>query len=319
MGYIGNIPAEKYTTFAKQTFTPDSSTVAFTLDYPVANENELAVFVNNVRQEPGSGKAYTATGNTLTMSEAPTSGHAMYAIYLGKTMATNTPADGSVTNARLAGSIANDKLANSSITLNGSAVSLGGSATTATTNGRQVLLSTQTPSGASSVEFINGSGSIDFGSTYKYHIFEFENISSSSSGDFLLFNGSTNGGSSYSVSKTHVHLQAGVNAGSYFGLTVDTGQSFEDGTGQATLVAGVDTALNTDRLITGTFFAYQSSATSYGKNYKGEFIYDASGTVKAKMQFPFGIMQTTSAITAYKFWMNTGTITGTIRLYGVTV
>ena len=127
MGYIGNTPAEKYITLSKQTFTPDSSTVAFTLDNPVANENELAVFVNNVRQEPGSGKAYTATGNTLTMSEAPTSGHAMYAIYLGKTMATNTPADGSVTNAMLAGSIANSKLANSSITVNGSAVSLGGS------------------------------------------------------------------------------------------------------------------------------------------------------------------------------------------------
>jgi hypothetical protein len=98
MGYIGNTPAEKYITLSKQTFTPDSSAVAFTLDNPVANENELAVFVNNVRQEPGSGKAYTATGTTLTMSEAPTSGHTMYAIYLGKTMATNTPADGSVTN-----------------------------------------------------------------------------------------------------------------------------------------------------------------------------------------------------------------------------
>ena len=97
MGYIGNTPAEKYITLSKQTFTPDSSTVAFTLDNPVANENELALFVNNVRQEPGSGRAYTATGTTLTMSEAPTSGHAMYAIYLGKTMATNTPADGSVT------------------------------------------------------------------------------------------------------------------------------------------------------------------------------------------------------------------------------
>jgi len=102
MGYIGNTPAEKYITLSKQTFTPDSSTVAFTLDNPVANENELAVFVNNVRQEPGSGKAYTATGTTLTMSEAPTSGHAMYAIYLGKTMATNTPAAGSVTHDMLA-------------------------------------------------------------------------------------------------------------------------------------------------------------------------------------------------------------------------
>ena len=318
MPYLGNTPADKYSSYSVQHFTT-SATTSYTLDFPVANENEIELFINNVRQEPGSSYAYTASGTSLTLSAATSASDTMYCVFQGKSTQTVAPATGSVTNAMLAGSIANNKLANSSITLNGSAVSLGGSATTATTNGRQVLLSTQTPSGASSVEFINGSGSIDFGSTYKYHIFEFENISSSSSGDFLLFNGSTNGGSSYSVSKTHVHLQAGVNAGSYFGLTVDTGQSFEDGTGQATLVAGVDTALNTDRLITGTFFAYQSSATSYGKNYKGEFIYDASGTVKAKMQFPFGIMQTTSAITAYKFWMNTGTITGTIRLYGVTV
>ena len=46
---------------------------------------------------------------------------------------TTTPADGSITNAMLAGSIANAKLANSSITINGSAVSLGGSVSVATT------------------------------------------------------------------------------------------------------------------------------------------------------------------------------------------
>ena len=41
-------------------------------------------------------------------------------------------ADGSLTNAKLAGSIANDKLANNSVTINGSAVALGGSVTIAT-------------------------------------------------------------------------------------------------------------------------------------------------------------------------------------------
>jgi len=46
---------------------------------------------------------------------------------------TTTPADGSITNAMLAGSIANAKLTNSSITINGSAVSLGGSVNVATT------------------------------------------------------------------------------------------------------------------------------------------------------------------------------------------
>ncbi len=127
MAYIGNTPALQYITHAKQTFTPDSSTVAFTLSNAVANENELEVFVNNVRQEPGSGKAYTASGTTLTMSEAPNTGDGFYCIYQGKATQTVTPGASTVTNAMLAGSIANAKLANSSITLNSSAVSLGGS------------------------------------------------------------------------------------------------------------------------------------------------------------------------------------------------
>ena len=48
MAYIGNTPALQYITHAKQTFTPNGSTVAFTLSQSVANENELEVFVNNV-------------------------------------------------------------------------------------------------------------------------------------------------------------------------------------------------------------------------------------------------------------------------------
>ena len=133
MAYIGNTPALQYITHAKQTFTADSSAVAFTLSQAVANENELEVFVNNVRQEPGSGKAYTASGTTLTMSAAPTTGDSFYCIYQGKATQTVTPGASTVTNDMLSGSIANAKLANSSITLNSSAVSLGGSHTLANT------------------------------------------------------------------------------------------------------------------------------------------------------------------------------------------
>ena len=134
MGYIGNRPADSYTSFAVQHFTT-SATTTYSLDNPVANENEIALFINNVRQEPGSSYAYTASGTTLTLSAATSASDTMYCVFIGKAVQTVTPASGSVTNDMLAGSIANAKLANSSITLNGSAVSLGGSATTATTNG----------------------------------------------------------------------------------------------------------------------------------------------------------------------------------------
>ena len=52
MSYIGIQPAEKFTSFAPQTVSV-SATTSYTLDHAVANENEIALFVNNVRQQPG--------------------------------------------------------------------------------------------------------------------------------------------------------------------------------------------------------------------------------------------------------------------------
>jgi len=71
---------------------------------------------------------------------------------------TTTPADGSITNAMLAGSIANSKLSNSSITINGSAVSLGGSVNVATT-----AYSNGTNTANSNKIFYNNTGSIPSG------------------------------------------------------------------------------------------------------------------------------------------------------------
>ena len=96
MAYIGVQPADAYTSFAVQHFTT-SATDIFTLDYPVANENEIALFINNVRQEPGSSYAYTASGTTLTLSSAITGSDSMYAVFIGKAVQTVSPSSGSLT------------------------------------------------------------------------------------------------------------------------------------------------------------------------------------------------------------------------------
>ncbi len=46
MAYIGPLPAETFTSFATQEFST-SATTSYTLDHPVTNENELALFINN--------------------------------------------------------------------------------------------------------------------------------------------------------------------------------------------------------------------------------------------------------------------------------
>ena len=95
MPFIGNQPALSYTSFAKQDFTT-SATTSYTLDNSVANENEIALFINFVRQEPTT--AYSASGTTLTLTSATSASDDMYCVFLGKAVQTVTPASGSVTN-----------------------------------------------------------------------------------------------------------------------------------------------------------------------------------------------------------------------------
>jgi len=99
--YLGNQPALNYTSFAKQDFTT-SATTSYTLDNPVANANELALFINNVRQEPTT--AYSASGTSLTLTEATSSSDDMYCVYLGKAVQTVNPPNASVGTAQLSAS-----------------------------------------------------------------------------------------------------------------------------------------------------------------------------------------------------------------------
>jgi hypothetical protein len=105
MPFIGNQPALSYTSFAKQDFTT-SATTSYTLDQPVANANELALFINFVRQEPTT--AYTASGTTLTLTSATSATDDMYCVFLGKAVQTVNPP---------AGSVGTSQLANGAVTL----------------------------------------------------------------------------------------------------------------------------------------------------------------------------------------------------------
>jgi hypothetical protein len=105
MPYIGNDLATQFQAFATQTITGDGST-GYTLDRAVANGKELLVYINNVKQEEGSGKAYTASGTTITFSEAVASGDSCYLVYMGSAQQTVTAPDGSI----VSGQIANAEL-----------------------------------------------------------------------------------------------------------------------------------------------------------------------------------------------------------------
>ena len=103
MAYLGNAPARSFISFERQVFTIVNSQTAYTLDHSVNNENDIRLVINNIVQEPGSGKAYTASGTTLTLSAALVNGtDEMYCVFLGRAVATNAPGAGSVNTAAIA-------------------------------------------------------------------------------------------------------------------------------------------------------------------------------------------------------------------------
>ena len=103
MAYLGNAPARSFISFERQVFTIVNSQTAYTLDHSVNNENDIRLVINNIVQEPGSGKAYTASGTTLTLSAALVNGtDEMYCVFLGRAVATNKPGAGSVGTTELA-------------------------------------------------------------------------------------------------------------------------------------------------------------------------------------------------------------------------
>ena len=113
--YIGNIPAENYASFLTQTFSV-TATASYTLDHAVSNENDIRLVINNVVQQPGSGKAYTASDTTLTLSEATASTDVMYCVYLGRALQTVNPPNASVGTSQLVdGAVSSSKLSSGKV------------------------------------------------------------------------------------------------------------------------------------------------------------------------------------------------------------
>ena len=102
MAYIGNPVDTAFTSLLKQDLTGASGT-SLTLTHAVANANDIALYINNVRQEPT--EAYSASGTTVTLTGSVSNSDDIYVIYLARAVQTTVPPDGSVTQAKLSSDI----------------------------------------------------------------------------------------------------------------------------------------------------------------------------------------------------------------------
>ena len=82
MTYIGSPQGAGFSKIDSQRFSGNGSATAFTMRHSVGQTEHVAVYVNNVRQDPFS--AYAVSGKTLTFTEAPSNAsNNIYVVFLG--------------------------------------------------------------------------------------------------------------------------------------------------------------------------------------------------------------------------------------------
>ena len=169
------------------------------------------------------------------------------------------------------------------------------------------LLSTQTASASASISFTSG---ID--STYDAYVFKFINIHPANNVVSFAFNMSTNGGSTYDVTKTSTHFYAYHNESDVDNvLSYAGGGDLAQGTGDQYLATGIPNA--NDDSASGDLFIFNPSSTTFVKH----FISKSNGTY-SQNNFCAGYGNTTSAVNAIIFRMSSGNIDdGIIKMYGV--
>ena len=273
MAYIGRdissvsdrVVLDNITTSATATYNLLLNSVA----YVPSSAESLTVSLNGVIQKPQS--SYTVSGSTIVFASALTSSDSIDFIIAERaitlttigsgTVNTNNLVDNAVTNAKITdGTIANAKLANSSITLNGSAVSLGGSATIGGGKIGQVIQDTKTDTfstsnGANSPVNITGLSATITPTATSSKVLILVNIgyisqSGANSSSFFLRRGSTD-------------IFIGDSAGSRHRGTFGYGDEYNDWVGSAVSTAYVDTPSTTSATTYNVAVGGNSSATVY--------------------------------------------------------
>ena len=177
--------------------------------------------------------------------------------------------------------------------------------------GDVVLISSQTASADSSVSFTSG-----ITSTYGEYIFGFYNMHPASNNVSWSFNGSTDGGSNYNVTKTSTFFVAQLQEGdSSAALQYQTGDDLAQGTGYQNLCDGVGT--DNDQSCAGVLHLFNPAGTTFVKHWFST-VHEYHASDYAITSRSAGYFNTTSAINAVDFKFESGnTDTGTIKMWGV--
>ena len=185
--------------------------------------------------------------------------------------------------------------------------------------GAMTFIKKLTASSSSTLSFVDGSSDVVLDNTYKEYMFIFNNMHPATDGVNFTFQCSTDSGSNYNTTVTSTafqayHNEAGNDTIFQYNTSVDKAQA----TDFIRLHSGAQLGDGADESLSGYLHLFNPSSTTFVKHFIGvSNLYDNNHAYTVN-SFPAGYFNTTSAIDAIQFKMDSGNIdSGTITLYGI--
>ena len=176
-------------------------------------------------------------------------------------------------------------------------------------DGAFILLTTNTFTGTTSSAFTT---LID--STYDAYKFAYIDINPATDIVEFEFNGSTDSGSNYNITKTTTYFRQYRTEADSSALGYDTAFDLAQSTAYQTLAQ--DVGNGADECAVGELWLFNPSSTTYVKNFYAT-TQSYNGNDASYEQFVGGYFNTTTAINAISFKMSSGNFDGEIKMYGL--
>ena len=174
-----------------------------------------------------------------------------------------------------------------------------------------ILISTQTASNSANISFTGING------TYDAYEFKFIDIHARTNAVFFSFNLSTDNGSNYNVTKTTTNFTSAHNeADTDTTLSYRTNADLAQSTGFQRLGGYTELGSGADENMVGNLQLFNPSSTTYVKHFIAITQTNANDSYSTA-SFIAGYGNTTSAVNAVRFQMESGNFDGIIKLYGV--
>ena len=180
-----------------------------------------------------------------------------------------------------------------------------------------VLIKTLTASSSGTLDFLNGSDSVVFDSTYPTYLFKFISCHPGTNGAKLAFQVDTGTNTSYNTTVTGTAFKAyHKEDGSTSVLGYDIHDIYQD---TSFVNLGTDVIGDNDASVSGQLFIFNPSSTTFVKHYLSVTNGMTDGSPPySEVRYRAGYFNTTTALTRIQFKMDSGNIdAGTIKMYGI--